>query len=101
MSEVLNRGDFSDLLYEKLSLTRKEIDEVVKTVFDVLQGEVVAGNVVNITGFGKFTPRTRVARTTRNPQKPGETVNVPERKGVSFKAGKTFKEALNAWMTTS
>ena len=46
-------------------------------------------------GFGTFEVRGRKARTGRNPQKPGEVVEIPASKAPVFKAGKAFKDTVN------
>jgi DNA-binding protein HU-beta len=69
-------------------------DKALKAVFDAIKDEVVAGNKVDIAGFGSFQPADRAARTARNPQT-GEAIQVAAKKAVKFKASKTFKDALN------
>lgn len=69
-------------------------DKALKAVFDAIKDEAVAGNKVDIAGFGSFQPADRAARTARNPQT-GEAIQVAAKKAVKFKASKTFKDALN------
>jgi DNA-binding protein HU-beta len=69
-------------------------DKALKAVFDAIKDEVVAGNKVDIAGFGSFQPADRAARTARNPQT-GEVIQVAAKKAVKFKVSKTFKDALN------
>jgi DNA-binding protein HU-beta len=47
---------------------------------------------VQLTGFGYFVVRVRVAHTGRNPQT-GDTIKIKASKVAAFKAGKTLKEA--------
>jgi DNA-binding protein HU-beta len=69
-------------------------DKALKAVFDAIKDEVIAGNKVDIAGFGSFQPADRAARTARNPQT-GEVIQVAAKKAVKFKVSKTFKDALN------
>jgi DNA-binding protein HU-beta len=69
-------------------------DKALKSAFDAIKDEVIAGNKVDIAGFGSFQPADRAARTARNPQT-GEAIQVAAKKAVKFKASKTFKDALN------
>lgn len=46
-----------------------------------------------MAGVGVFKVKVRKARTARNP-KTGESVQIPERKAVVFKASREFKEAI-------
>lgn len=62
---------------------------------------LVSGMIVSLketgrfifAGVGVFKIRARKARTARNP-KTGETVQVPEKKTVGFKASRELKEAI-------
>ena len=57
--------------------------------------ELASGGEVVIAGFGKFSVTERAARTGRNPAT-GELMEIPASKGVSFKAQKALKDAVNA-----
>lgn len=48
---------------------------------------------VIIQGFGTFKTVTKAARIARNPQKPGETIKVPAKTVLTFKAAKPSKAA--------
>ena len=52
------------------------------------------GEDVTVAGFGRFYRRNRPAREGRNPRT-GECIAVGPSAGVSFKAGKVLKDALN------
>lgn len=66
---------------------------VVNTVFDAILGKLSEGEDVSIAGFGKFTLKTRAARTARNPQT-GAPVQVPERTVVKFTPAKALKDSI-------
>ena len=52
------------------------------------------GEDVAVAGFGRFARKDRPAREGRNPRT-GERIAVGPPSGVSFKAGKALKDALN------
>ena len=52
------------------------------------------GEEVAVGGFGRFARTERPAREGRNPRT-GERIAIGRSAGVSFKAGKALKEALN------
>ena len=79
----------------KTELSHKDAERVVNGVFDEIKAAVAAGDSVQIVGFGTFTAKERAALTARNPQT-GGTVSIPAKKAPSFKAGKGFKDAVNA-----
>ncbi|QSQ26534.1 integration host factor subunit beta [Pyxidicoccus parkwayensis] len=74
---------------------RREVEAIVHAVFDCMCQALVAGKRIELRGFGVFSIRTRRARTGRNP-KTGQSVSVPERRTLSFAAGKELRERLNA-----
>lgn len=90
----MNKAELVSAVRTKNDLTWVEAHAVVDSVFDVIT-EALKVDFVSIPGFGKFSPRTRAARTMRNPLN-GGTVDVPERKTVTFKAGKTLKNVVNS-----
>jgi len=50
--------------------------------------------IKTIAGFGTFQSKHRPQREGRNPST-GETITIVASNAPSFKAGKTFKDALN------
>ncbi len=75
-------------------LTLKQTEIVVETVFDSIKEALRRGEKIEIRGFGNFRLKERQPRKARNP-KTGESVDVPQKKAIRFKAGKALKEALN------
>lgn len=69
-----------------MALTNKE-RELVKEAMELVAREAAAGERIILRGIGTFKQVTKAARTAKNP-KTGETVNVPERTALHFKASK-------------
>jgi len=91
----MNKSDLVDILTEQLkTLSRKEVDLIVDTVFDKMTESLGNGDRIEIRGFGSFEVRTRQARQGRNP-KSGEKVFVTTRRVPFFKVGKELKERIN------
>ena len=55
---------------------------------------VARGRKVQLVDFGTFEVKTRAPRKGINPRT-GEVINLPESKLPYFKAGKSFKRAVN------
>lgn len=88
------------VLIEKISekvgsLTRKQTEIVVETVFDTIKEALSKGEKIEIRGFGNFRLKNRRARIARNP-KTGEKVEVPGKRVLHFKTGKGLREAMNS-----
>jgi DNA-binding protein HU-beta len=73
-----------------VTTTRKCTSAFFEEVGDVL----AKGSSVPLVGLGTFSVRNRAARMGRNP-KTGEAVFISASSVVSFKAGKTLKDAVN------
>lgn len=76
------------------SLTRKQTEIVIETVFESIKEALVKGEKIEIRGFGNFKPKNRRSRKARNP-KTGQKVEVPEKRVLHFKVGKALREAMN------
>ncbi|HYJ80191.1 MAG TPA: HU family DNA-binding protein [Longimicrobiaceae bacterium] len=91
----MNKSEFIDKVAEKAELTRAAAARVVDAIFDTASGAISeavhAAGSLSIPGFGKFTRRTRAARTGRNPRT-GASIKIPERTSIGFSAGKGLKE---------
>ena len=75
-------------------LPKNKTKLIVAEVFNVITRELVAGNSVNILGFGTFEVSHRAARKGTNPRT-GETIDLPASKLPYFRAGKALKRAVN------
>ena len=76
------------------SLTRKQTEIVVDTVFDSIKDALIRGEKIEIRGFGNFKPKNRKPRKARNP-KTGEKVDVPQKRVLHLKVGKALRESMN------
>ncbi|MEW6001370.1 MAG: HU family DNA-binding protein [Nitrospirota bacterium] len=77
------------------SLTRKQTEIVIDTIFDSIKEALIKGEKIEIRGFGNFRLKNRRPRKARNP-KTGETVYVQEKKVLYFKVGKALRAAMNS-----
>lgn len=92
----MTRSELIERILERAPhVPRREAEAIVHAVFDCMAEALVAGKRIELRGFGVFSVRTRRARTGRNP-KTGQSVSIPERRTLSFAAGKELRERLNA-----
>ncbi|MBD0320946.1 MAG: HU family DNA-binding protein [Gemmatimonadetes bacterium] len=94
----MNKAEFIDRVAENADLTRAAAARAVDAIFDTASGAISeavhAAGSFSIPGFGKFTKKTRAARTGRNPRT-GAEISIPERATVSFTAGKGLKSGTS------
>ena len=80
----MNKTELIAAVAEKAGLTKKDVEKAVAE-----KGKV------QLIGFGTFEARTRNARTGKNPRT-NEPIKIPAATVPAFKAGKAFKDAVNA-----
>lgn len=90
----MNKSQLIAKVAEKSGLTKKDAEKAVGAFFAAVQDSLVAGEKVQMIGFGTFEVRERAARVGRNPQTKKE-IQIPASKNPAFKAGKALKEAVN------
>lgn len=94
MAERKSKTDLINAIATATGLPKNNTSEVIDAVFATIQDWVASGAEVAFVGFGTFSQSKRAPRTGRNPQT-GEAINIPAATLPKFKAGKTFKEAVD------
>ncbi len=90
----MNKTELVAAVAEKAGISKKDADKAVAAVIDAITEAMVAGDKVQLVGFGTFEVRARGARTGRNPRTK-ETIEIPASKQPAFKAGKALKVAVD------
>ncbi len=75
-------------------LRQQDVFTVVQKSLDYIVGSLVAGENVEFRNFGVFEVQTRKPRVGRNPNRPEDTVEIPQRKVVKFKPGKVMRDII-------
>lgn len=84
----MNRLDIIRAVARVLT-TKGEAAKAVETAFETIRQALREGDKVVVSNFGTFRVKSRQARVGRNP-KTGQSVEVPPRRGVRFKASKNL-----------
>ncbi len=90
----MTKADVVEKIAAQVSLSKKDSETVVNTVFQCIIDALAEGDKVELRGFGSFRTRERRPRVGRNP-KTGVRVDVPEKKVPFFKPGKNLKQLVN------
>jgi len=92
----MNKGTLTDALAGKFEgMTKKAAGEIIDFVLESIVESVKSGEDATFPGFGSFTSTKRQAREGRNPST-GATIKIAASVVPKFKAGKKFKDALQA-----
>lgn len=89
----MNKSELIETLAERKGISYKKSEEIVNTIFDSLSEAMLAGDRIEIRGFGSFVINEYKSYTGRNP-KTGESIDVKPKKLPFFKVGKELKERV-------
>ena len=89
----MTKKDIVLKIAEEAELKQIDVKEVVQRTLDAITEALSKGQTVELRNFGIFKVRSRKPRVGRNP-KTGDTVPIPEKKVVSFKAGMVMKKKV-------
>lgn len=92
----MNKSELVTKMAKNGKITKKDAEIALNAFMESVQEALVAGEKVQLVGFGTFEVRERAARKGRNPRNPEQEIDIPASKSPAFKAGKIFKEAINS-----
>ena len=90
---IENKADLVAAVAEKTGISKKDSEKAVNAAFDAITAALVAGDKVQLVGFGACETKERSARVGRNP-KTKEEIQIPASRVPAFKAGKALKDAV-------
>ena len=89
----MNKAELISAVAEKAGMSKKDSEKAVNAAFESITEALIAGDKVQLVGFGAFEVKERGERVCRNP-KTKEEVKVPATRVASFKVGKALKDAV-------
>jgi integration host factor subunit alpha len=91
----MTKNDIIEAVYGRLgAYSKKEVGEVVDTVFEAMKDALVQGGKVKVSGVGNFVVKQKNERIGRNP-KTGEEITISARKVLTFKPSPVLRKQLN------
>ncbi|MDE1901099.1 MAG: HU family DNA-binding protein [Alphaproteobacteria bacterium] len=96
----MNKNEFIAAVHEnkilaELGLSKSAVGAVIDAALDTVQQALKHGDEVRLVGFGNFYVAKREAAKGRNPRT-GEDIQIKASKSPKFRAGKLFKDEINA-----
>lgn len=91
----MKKADLIDRIAQATGLTKIETAAVVNGWLTAVKEAVVAGERIDIRGFGTFKVQYRAARIARNPQT-NEELYVDDHYVPVFKPSKEWRQDVNA-----
>jgi len=93
-ARTITRADLSEVVYNRIGLSRTEAAELVEAVLDEICDAAALGEAVKLSSFGNFVVRSRGQRIGRKP-KTGVEAPIPPRRVLVFKASNVLKSRIN------
>jgi len=90
----MKKTELINKLAKDAGLTKKQAAAAFDACLGGIVDALVAGDSVQISGFGTFQVKDIPAHSGRNPRT-NETIEIAASRRVTFAAGKTLKEKVN------
>lgn len=91
----MTKADLIKKISEAANLTAADSKAALDATIDALKEALVAGDKVQLIGFGTFSVNKRPAREGVNPAN-GQKIQIAAKKVAKFKAGADLEKQLNA-----
>jgi len=91
----MKKADIADRIAQKCGFTKKDSQEFLESVFNIMKNTLESGEGLKISGFGKFEVKHKKPRRGRNPQT-GETITIEARRVLTFKPSPMLRTSINA-----
>ena len=80
---------------EKTKIRQREAALLVESIFGAMRDAILAGERIELRGFGSFVNREYSSYQGRNP-KTGVSIQISPRRIPFFKVGKEIREKINS-----
>ncbi len=90
----MNKTELIAAIAAKSELTKKDAEKALTAFEEAVTEALVAGDKVQIVGFGTLDVTARAEREGRNPQT-GAPMKIAASKAPRFKVGKKLRDAVN------
>ena len=91
---ALTKQDVVEKLQSELGLVKKQSIEITESLLEIIKSTLASGDVVLVSGFGKFCVKEKKERRGRNPAT-GEDLMLKPRRIVTFKCSSKLREKVN------
>ncbi len=90
----MTKSDLVTTLSNRTAIPSSRAELVVNVIFDAMTESLLAGEGIEIRGFGSFSVRNYDGYTGRNPRT-GDPVEVAPKRLPFFKVGRELKESVD------
>ena len=90
----MNKTELIEKIAQGAGLTKVDAKKVLEAGIEAVKAAIVAGDKVQLVGFGTFAVNVKPAREGINPATK-QKIKIAAKKVAKFKAGQEFAEAVN------
>ena len=91
---TLTKETLIQSLYDQVGLSKQQSKALVDALFEQIKESLESGEDVLVSGFGKFSVRTKAPRRGRNPST-GEDMTLDARRIVMFRGSPVLRDKMN------
>ena len=91
----MNKTELVEKIAKVAGLSKADAKKALDATTDAIKGALVAGDKVQLVGFGTFSVNERPAREGVNPATK-QKITIAAKKVAKFKAGAELADAVNA-----
>ena len=95
----MNKTELIEKIAAGANLSKADAKNALDATVKAIKEALVAGDKLQLIGFGTFSVSERPAREGVNPRT-GEKVTIAAKKGAKFKAGAELADAVNKYEAT-
>ncbi|MCQ2288510.1 MAG: HU family DNA-binding protein [Muribaculaceae bacterium] len=89
----MNKTELVNAIAAEAKLTKVDAKNALEATLKAISEALVKGDKIALIGFGTFAVNEKPERTGRNPRTK-ETITIPAKKVVKFKAGKELADQV-------
>ena len=91
---IVRKKDLVAAVSHKSGTNNEEVARGINALIEVLVEKLSTGSEITLRGFGTFSVKIAKAKKGRNPNKPENQVNIPERCVPRFRPGKALRNSI-------
>lgn len=91
--DTLTKKDIIEDIIMNVGLGRKEASDCIETFLEIIKETLEKGEDVSLSGFGKWSVRSKRERKGRNP-KTGEKIAITQRRVTTFSLSNVLRARL-------
>jgi integration host factor subunit alpha len=91
---TLTKAQIIEMIAEQNGFAKNKNLQLVENLIEIIKQTLESGDVVQVSGFGKFCVRNKGQRRGRNPST-GSVLMLPARKAVRFKCSGKLRDKIN------